>query len=90
MPPIRIPKTPASAFDPNRPASTLLKSHVKELQRAVFETMTEGEAAKLITSLTRQLHARLPHTAPRRHGPSQPTGTTKAPRKARPATKRKK
>ena len=77
MPPIRIPKTPAAAFDPDRPASALLKSHVKALQLAVFESMTEGEAAKLITSLTRQLHRRHPHTAPRRHGAAKKKKTTK-------------
>ena len=78
MPAIRIPKTPAAAFDPTRPASSLLTSQIKQLQLAVFETIhTEGEAAEYIRSLTRRLHARHPHTTPRRHAARRPTGGKK-------------
>jgi hypothetical protein len=89
MPPIRIPKTPAAAFDPSRPASALLKSQVKQLQLVVFEAMTEGEAAKHIKALTRQLHARHPHTAPRRHGAHRPPAGAKNATRAK-TTKRTK
>lgn len=62
---IKIPKTPPSAYNENRPASDLLRAHVQNLEIAVrgaqtktvaTPTMTEAEAARYIRELARQLH----------------------------------
>jgi hypothetical protein len=83
MPPIRVPKTPASAFDPGRPASSLLRSQVRQLQLAILDTIeTEGDAAAHIKALTRQLQALHPHTAPSRHA-VRVTRTNKRRKKSR-------
>ena len=63
---IKIPKTPASAYNPDRKASDLLKAHVSNLENAVgrrsktaaAQAMTEGEAAAYIRQLSRELHYR--------------------------------
>jgi hypothetical protein len=66
---IRIPRTPASAFDKNRPASELLKAQARHA-RAVEETLptgrrrtappqaieTEHDAAEYVGRITRQLN----------------------------------
>jgi hypothetical protein len=65
MPTIRIPKTPASAYNDQRRASDLLRAHVQNLEKAVrgsrsrsviTDNMTEAEAARYIRELARQLH----------------------------------
>jgi hypothetical protein len=61
---IKVPAVPAKAYNPERPASGLLRSHVEELEKAAGavrgrpakKAMTEGEAARYIRQLTRQLH----------------------------------
>ena len=62
---IKIPKTPASAYNPERPANALVIAQVNELERAVHERggrikrarpVTEGDAARYIRQLTRGLH----------------------------------
>jgi hypothetical protein len=62
---IKIPRTPASAYNENRRASDLLRAHVQNLEKAVrgprtrsviTDTMTEAEAARYIRELARQLH----------------------------------
>lgn len=62
---IKIPKTPASAYNPGRPANALVIAQVNELERAVRERggrikrarpVTEGDAASYIRQLTRGLH----------------------------------
>ena len=66
---IKVPKTPKSAFDKNRPASDLLKAQLEHLEAAVGDyrsrsparrkggkALTEGEAAVRIHELTRRLH----------------------------------
>jgi hypothetical protein len=61
---IKVPPVPAKAYNPDRPASGLLRSHVAELEKAAGairgrpakKSMTEGEAARYIRHLTRQLH----------------------------------
>src|SRR3954466_11472941 len=73
---IRVPKTPRKAFDPTRPAGTLLQSQLKHLEWAVrpaaerkgkgFKVKpakTEAEAAARIAKLNAKLH--LQATAPR-------------------------
>jgi hypothetical protein len=62
---IRVKPIPKSAFDPDRPASSLLKSHVRALQAAVLEAIdTEREAAAQIRALTEALRELRPATTP--------------------------
>lgn len=65
---ITVPKTPKSAYDPNRKVSTLLKAHIANLeattrrQRGVAVPMsrkkprTEAQASAYIAALTESLH----------------------------------
>jgi hypothetical protein len=62
---ITVPKTPASAYDPSRRVSSLLKAHVDNLEAIVQrrtgitrarKPRTERQAAEYIAELTRQLH----------------------------------
>jgi hypothetical protein len=66
---VKVPKTPASAFNPGRPASDLLRWKVEQLHAALAaldpsrspraprrrRRMTEGAAAREIEALTRRL-----------------------------------
>jgi hypothetical protein len=69
---IKVPKTPKSAFDKNRPASSLLQAQIEHLEAAVGlyqpprkraarkpRQRTEGEAAAYIGELTRKLHPQI-------------------------------
>jgi hypothetical protein len=65
MAPIKIPKTPARAYNDQRQASDLLRAHVENLEKAVRgsrtrsaigRSLTEAEAARYIRELSRQLH----------------------------------
>src|SRR5262249_32050543 len=66
---IRVPKTPARAFNKNRPPSSLLRSQIAHLEWAVrpayerkphqlpkVKVKTEGQAAERIAELTARLH----------------------------------
>lgn len=66
---IRVPKTPASAMNPDRPISGLLKNQIVHLQHAEFrlpardqtniyinKIKTEGEAAEYIRQVTAKIH----------------------------------
>src|SRR5437868_11363600 len=66
---IKVPRPPASAFDLDRPVSTLLKNQIRHLQEAEFRLpanmqtniyinaiKTEGEAADYIRKVTTALH----------------------------------
>jgi hypothetical protein len=66
---IKVPKTPRSAFNKNRPASDLLKAQLEHLEAAAGKYLTEssasrragkslseGQAAVRIHELTRALH----------------------------------
>jgi hypothetical protein len=66
---IKVPKTPKSAFNKNRPASDLLKAQLEHLEaaagnyqsesssrRKASKSLTEGEVATRIYELTRKLH----------------------------------
>ncbi len=66
---IQVPKPPKSAWDPNRPLSTLLKSQVEHLYEAerklphkyksqiyINAIKTEGEAADYIQKVTAAIH----------------------------------
>jgi len=67
---IKVPKPPESAFNRERPVSSLLRSQLEHLQRAEFRLpaelqtniyinaiKTEGEAAAYIGQVTQRLHA---------------------------------
>jgi len=65
MPPIKIPRVPPSAYNPDRPANDLLLAQVRELAKAVRAAgrqvrlatpRTEGEVAAHIRQLNRALH----------------------------------
>jgi hypothetical protein len=66
---IRVPKTPASAINPDRPISGLLKNQILHLQHAEFrlpardqtniyvnKIRTEREAAEYIRQVTAKIH----------------------------------
>jgi hypothetical protein len=66
---IRVPKTPASAMNPDRPVSSLLKNQIEHLQAAEFrlparqqtniyinKIKTERQAAEYIRQVTARLH----------------------------------
>jgi len=66
---IRVPKTPASALNPDRPVSSLLKNQIEHLQAAEFrlpvrdqtniyinKIKTERQAAEYIRQVTARLH----------------------------------
>jgi len=84
---IRVPKPPASASNPDRPISTLLKNQIVHLQEAEFrlpankqtniyinDIKTEGQASEYIQQVTARLH---PAAAPRKakRKTSKRTGT---------------
>src|SRR6185295_247678 len=59
---ITVPKPPASAFNPNRPASSLLRAQILHLEHALGipespanKKWTEGVAARYIADLTARL-----------------------------------
>jgi hypothetical protein len=69
---ITVPKTPVSAYNPKRAASSLLTSHVANLEAATRRHVhgkparkprTEAQAARYIAELTQELH---PHAEPPR------------------------
>jgi hypothetical protein len=66
---IRVPRTPASAMDPNRRVSALLKNQILHLQEAelrfpahrqtniyINDIKTEGQASEYIRQVTAELH----------------------------------
>jgi hypothetical protein len=62
---IKVPKTPKSAFNPDRPASALLVAHIVHLEHAIGlpesspkRRLTEGAAARYIGELTARLTGR--------------------------------
>ena len=80
---IEVPKPPKSAWDPNRPISTLLQSQVEHLFEAerklphkyktqiyVNAIKTEGEAAEYIQKATEAIHRAHEDAAARRAKPA--------------------
>lgn len=102
---IKIPRTPASAYNDQRRASDLLRAHVQNLEKAVrgprtrsviTDTMTEAEAARYIRELARQLHHNklLPKfaqapTIGQRPAKRRSTSTRRSRRSEKPHTRRK-
>jgi hypothetical protein len=65
---IKMPTTPRSAYDPQRPANTLLLTHVRELEKALVaagravrrkKPQTEAQVAAYIRHLNRALYHQL-------------------------------
>jgi hypothetical protein len=65
---IKMPTTPRSAYDPQRPANTLLLNHVRELEKALAaagravrrkKPQTEAQVAAYIRHLNRALYHQL-------------------------------
>jgi hypothetical protein len=87
---IAVPKTPASAYDPGRPASALLQAQIEHLEHAIGKEpqtgvgRTERQAAKYIAELTAEVlrqqrkSAALPNPA---GGMAGPNGTKHTPTK---------
>jgi hypothetical protein len=109
MAPIPVPKPPKKAYNPRRPAGTLLQNQLLHLEWAVrpaaervparFEKIkkakSEGEAARRIEKLTRELKRQaesprdtIPPYAPKSKRPLPMKAKTKS-RSRRPARRRK-
>jgi hypothetical protein len=68
MKPIKLARTPVSAYDPERQVSSLQISQIQLLQEVVREGIkTEGQAAEYIRALNRRVKARFPHATPTAH-----------------------
>src|SRR5213075_1649047 len=81
---IKVPKPPRSAFNPDRPASSLLRAQILHLEHALGvpesppnKRWTEGAAARYIAELTARLTG-LPLPAP----PTKPKKTKEPTKKA--------
>jgi hypothetical protein len=81
---IRVPKPPRSAYDPDRPVSSLLKSQIDHLREAesklplryrselyVKAVRTEGEAAEYIREVTEAIHEAHEEAQRRRSAPQR-------------------
>ena len=81
---ISVLPVPAGAYNPDRVASDLVKTQIKQLQTAIVACVdTEGEAARCIKVLTKLLHEVRPRLTPTPFGVSK---TVKR-RRVRPARK---
>ena len=71
---VLVPAVPAKAYNPNRPASDLVKTAIKQLQTAILGAVdTEVEAARCIEVLNRLLQEVRPRLVPTRYGsPKRP------------------
>jgi hypothetical protein len=81
---IHVPKPPKSAYDPDRPISSLLKSQVDHLREAESKlplkyrsevyakaVRTEGEAARYIRDVTEAIHLAHEDAERARHAPKR-------------------
>jgi hypothetical protein len=97
---IRVPKTPKSAYNPERPAGTLLQNQLKHLEWAVRPAgartakafrikpaISEGEAAARIATLNEELHTQA--TSPKGVVPPPPATPQPGPAKFRSTRKAK-
>lgn len=85
---ISVPRTPASAYNPKRKVSDLLKAHITNLEAVTGQgtaagpkrkPKTEAQASAYISEMTRQLHPALyASTAPAAPAPA-PAGVPSAP-----------
>ena len=91
---IRVPKTPKSAYNPQRPPGTLLQSQLKHLEWAVRPAgertakafrvkpaSTEAEAAARIATLNEELHTQA--TSPKGVVPPPPATPSPAATRSR-------
>jgi hypothetical protein len=80
---IKVPKTPRSAFQPDRPAGGLLLAQVEHLEHASGlparkrRKLTEGEAAEYIRQLTARVLGHPEPIADATPRPKRKTGTKK-------------
>jgi hypothetical protein len=98
MPPIKLPPTPASAYNENRPANALLLAQVRAFEAAVRAAgrrvvsghpKTEGEVAAYMRMLNRALHNQLLLPALKRRALRPPSAAGRAGHKtASPAARR--
>jgi hypothetical protein len=101
---IHVPRPPQSAMDPDRPASSLLRTQAEHLQHAerrlplryrskiyVKAIKTEGEAARYIREVTEAIHAAHADAAAQRarRAPKRKAGLQIAAAGERPGKKRK-
>ena len=95
---IDVPKLPKSAFNPKRPASSLLRAQILHLEHALGvpesppnKKWTEGAAARYIAELTAELTGQPPPVPPEKpkNGTTNGTNGRKA-RKTKKATRVKK
>jgi hypothetical protein len=69
---VPVPRVPAAAYNPNRPASDLVKTQIRQLQAAILAAVdSEGEAALCIRVLTTLLRDVRPRVTPVRYGASR-------------------
>ena len=83
---IRVPKTPANAFEPARDVSDLVRNQVRHAHKALHDwwrivgsiepdqIQTEQQAAEYIRTVTRILHPEGAHTARIPRGPAPKSG----------------
>jgi hypothetical protein len=82
---VNVPKPPRAAYDPSRPASSLLLSQIERLQRVVLEAIqTEAEAAEYIRALMRRVKRAHPQVEPRHHGRRRASAKKRAGTRAKP------
>ena len=87
---IKVPKTPPSAFNPDRPASALLRAQILHLEHAAGvpesppnKRWTEGAAARYIAELTARLTGRPLPVPPRKPAKTKKTSGNKSWKKSR-------
>src|SRR5262249_6924841 len=91
---IKVPKTPKSAYNPNRPAGLLLQAQIVHLEHALGmperkpKRRTEGEAARYIATLTARLMSMPPASKPAQSASPPPSQATPPPKSARARKKR--
>jgi hypothetical protein len=80
---IKVPKTPRSAFQPDRPAGGLLLAQVEHLEHAAGlpfkkrKKITEGEAAEYIRQLTARVLGQPEPVSKAKPRPKKKTGAKK-------------
>lgn len=63
---ITVPRTPESAYNPDRPVNVLVQAQIRGLQQVVYEDIkTERQAVEYLRDLTARVQAMHPHIKPR-------------------------
>jgi hypothetical protein len=84
---IKVPKTPKSAYDPDRPISELVKNQIRHMQAAEQSLPAESRSLMPVAAITteRDASAYLQHVTEQLH-PAAYRGLTRAQRKLRPGS----